>query len=438
MALTRSLTNGASSLQAHQSRFDVISNNISNVNTTGYKSTRANFAEQFNQIYTYGKSPDSQGGIGVGGVNPVQYGLGVKVGSVTIDTTQGNIDSTDRALDLALQGDGFFVYSQNGNQIYSRAGEIQQDETGAFVDSSTGAYLQGYNLEIDANGRIVKDSTGANILSRTVSNLSVSSNIISDPHQTENVTITGNLNSDAETGAQKSTSINIFDNQGAAHSLEITFTKSATANTYSASFSLDGTAISTANTTITFNDDGTLSTPLSIQITGANLNNAIGTNVFDTTKNLSIKLADSSSLTTGLTQYSMDSTATATEQDGYQAGSLIDLSVDTNGKIWGAFSNGESEVLGQVVIAKFANPAALTKVGNNFYDVSPNSGSPNIGTAGEIFPSTSIQSNSLEASNVDLTEEFVNIINTQRAFEAASRTITVTDQMLSEVNNLKR
>lgn len=434
MGLSRSLSTGASSLRAHQQRFDVISNNISNVNTTGYKSTRANFIDQFSQIYNYGKAPDSVGGKGVGGSDPLQFGLGVRMGSITTNMTQGVLETTGRSLDLSLQGDGYFVYNNNGKQVYSRAGILNRDKDGFFVDASTGAYAQGYNLETDANGLIQKDSDGINMLNRTLTNLKVDPKTISPARQTENLGLTGNLNSGSAVGTTKQTSINIFDTSGASHSLLLTFTKTATG--WDVAAQTEGAAVGAA-TPITFNPDGTLNTPTSITLTSADLSTATTVpNSF--LKDVTIKLADPTNKLTGLTQYGGPNTATANEQDGYQTGTLTDISFDREGKVWGAFTNGQSEKLGQLAVAKFSNPAALVKEGQNFMNIAPDSGLANIGTAGESFPSTQVVAGSIEQSNVDLTYEFTDMITTQRGFEAASRTITVTDQMLAELNNLKR
>lgn len=440
MALSRSLSTGASSLRAHQQRFDVISNNIANVNTTGYKSNHVNFAEQFNQIYKYGSSPNENEGKGMGGVNPLMMGLGVKIGSITQNMAQGTIETTNRPLDLALQGNGFFIYNMNGKQLFSRAGAISRDKNGNLVDSSSGAFLMGYNLQLDADGKMVKDSNGDNVLNRTLKNINISPNIISAPRQTEVVKVAGNLNSASTENTERQTSITIFDNQGGAHVITLTFTKTANPNEFTMSAKLDGIDITLPSDTLTFNTDGTISSPLDFTLNAADLNTALGTDVFDATtpKNVKIVLAETGNLLAGLTQFAGPNTATVTEQDGYQAGDLNELFVDTTGKIWGSFTNGQSEILAQVAVAKFTNPQGLIRNGNNFMEVSPNSGLPNIGTAGEIFPSTLVVGGALEQSNVDLTEQFTEMIITQRAFEAASRTITISDQMLAETNMLKR
>ena len=442
MSLSRSIANGASSLQAHQRKLDVISNNIANANTVGYKSSRANFAEQFNQLYSNGNGPDNVGVIGNGGINPKQMGLGVKLSSISMDMGQGTLETTSRSLDLALQGDGFFVFNNNNTQVYSRAGAITRDKSGNFVDTNSGAFLQGFNL--------LPNSTK---LDNQIKNLNVSQSTISAPRQTQNINMSGNLNSLAATGAQYATSISVFDNEGAAHTLNVTFTKTANANEFSLTGTLDGNNVTLpvgagGTTTILFNNDGTIANvngavpaSRSLAVTGTELNTALGpnVNVFDATKNLSVNFAaDANNLLSGLTQVGSPNSANMSNQDGYASGTLTDLTVDPQGKIWGAFTNGQSQVLGQVLVAKFTNPTGLIKQGNNFYTDSPNSGLANIGTAGENFPSTSISGYALEQSNVEMTEQFTEMIAAQRGFEAAARTVTVSDQLLGETNNLKR
>lgn len=438
MSLSRSLNTGTSSLRANQQRFDVISNNIANVSTHGYKSSRTNFSETFNQVYSHGRSPDNKSGVGVGGTNPYQIGLGVSVGSITHDFTQGNLESTGRPLDLALQGDGFFVYNFNGREMYSRAGALTRDKAGNVTDSTSGAFLQGYNVSKDANGRILKDASGANLINRTKNNIVIEPNTISPPGQTKNVALSGNLNSADASGAIRNTSINVYDNLGNTHTLDFTFTKAATANEYTLAVKMDDKAITIPTSAVQFNEDGTLKTPTSISLSSTDLNTALGTTSFNTSSNINVQLAQSDNVLTGLTQYSGPNTATAGEQDGYAAGTLTDLSVDDKGQIWGAFTNGQSEVLAQVVIAKFANPEAMKHEGNNFLTVTPNSGMATIGTPGESFPSTAVKSNYLEMSNVELTTEFTNMITTQRAYEAAAKTITSSDEILQTTVNLKR
>ncbi|MFP4528278.1 MAG: flagellar hook protein FlgE [Candidatus Kapaibacterium sp.] len=440
MALIRSLTIGASSLQAHQQRFDVISNNLANSNTIGYKSSQANFVDQLSQTMKHGRNPDQVGEVGAGGTNPLQYGLGVKMGSVMMDMTQGPIETTNRPLDMAIQGDGFFIYNMRGQDFYSRAGAVTRDRDGYLIDSASGAYLQGYNVETDATGRIMRNTEGRNIINSSMQNIRIESNMISAPAQTQNIRLSGNLNSEAPTGEARTTSIDIFDNVGGVHTVSLTFTKSANPGEYAVTGEVDGNAVNLSAANITFNDDGTVSTPNYLDVTAADLNAALGQQLFDenTPKDISIELADPNNLLQGMTNFAANTSATIVEKDGFSIGEIIELQVDPEGKIWGSFTNGQSEVLGQLAIAKFSNQDSLIKEGGNFYSMSPNSGLPNIGTAGDIFPSTKIAGNALEQSNVDLTQEFTEMISTQRAFEAAARTITVSDQLISETTMLKR
>lgn len=442
MGLSRSLNTGTSSLRVHQQNLDVISNNIANVNTVGYKTARATFQDQFSQTLTYGSQPRESNGAGLGGVNPLQFGLGVKLGSVTNNMSQGILETTNRPLDMALEGDGFFVYNFNGRDRYSRAGAVSRDSDGYLVDSSTGAFLQGYNTLTDNDGNVVRDADGTNILDRAQSNLRIAPNILSQPKQTENVQITGNLSATSTSETPRQTSINIFDEQGGVHNLQLTFTKDDnTENSYAVSATIDGEDISLSEDTVEFNNDGSLNTPREMSVTAADLNSAIGSDIFDadTPSDITISLYDGNNPISGsLTQFAGVNTATASKQDGFQTGDLLSLGVDETGKIFGSFTNGQSELLGQVVIAKFTNPQGLIKDGGNFFNISPNSGLPNIGVAGETFESTTIAGGALESSNVDLTEEFTNMIKTQRAFEAASRTVTVSDTLLGETTNLKR
>ncbi|MCX6146897.1 MAG: flagellar hook protein FlgE [Candidatus Kapabacteria bacterium] len=443
MGLIRSLTVGASSMIAHQRKFDVISNNLANASTIGYKSNRATFVDQLSQTYRTGSTPSTDTEKGSGGVDPMQFGMGVKIGSVQMNMNQGIIENTDRPLDMALNGDGFFVYKQNGVQKFSRAGAVSKDKEGYLVDANSGSFLQGYNVLPDANGKPSKGSNDEIKLDRKIANLRIAPSTISHAKQTTIVSVNGNLDSGTkESDGLKPTSIQIFDNTGIGRNIEVNFKKTANINEYELSANLDGKSLPISETIITFNADGTLKSPFNVKITAANLNTSVGGgNVFDavTPQDLTIILGSSNNSTSdSITQFSGASSASLSTQDGYKAGTLQSYEVDTKGKVLGSFSNGRTETLGQVVLARFTNSEALQKQGNNFYIPSPDSGIPNFGTATENFASTTVIGRSLEQSNVDLTEQFTDMISTQRAFEAASRTITVSDQLLTEINSIKR
>ncbi|MGI6370333.1 MAG: flagellar hook protein FlgE [Ignavibacteria bacterium] len=439
MSLSRSLSIGTSSLQAHQSKFDVISNNLANASTVGYKANRANFAEQFNQIYNRGKAPEANTGYSNGGTNPLQFGLGVKLASISQDMMQGVIESTNRPLDAALQGDGFFVVNYNGQPQYTRAGAFTRDEEGYLVDTNTGAFIQGYNTENDADGKPVRNSDGSNRLDRTLTNVRIPWDTVSLPRQTQNITIVGNLNSEAPEGSDsiRKTSMTIYDNTGAARVLTFTFEKTAEKGEWNLSAQIDGKDTVISETLIQFKTDGTLESPLAIMINAADANTTLESDGLFVHP-IKIQLTDPNNLTYGLKNYSADSTANFEKQDGFPLGDLINLNFDEQGRLLGSFTNGQTEILSQIAIAKFPNNEGLVRNGNNYFSVSPNSGDAIIGTAIEIFPTTQVKGYALEQSNVNLANEFTEMISTQRAYESASRVITVSDTMLAELNQLKR
>jgi len=449
MGLSRSLSAGASSLKSQQQRFDVISNNVANANTIGFKSSRVNFSDQLSQTLRYGFAPDEYGEVGVGGMNPVQYGLGVKVGSITRDMTQGAIEVTSRPLDMSLNGDGMFVFNFNGQTLFSRAGSVDRDVEGFLVDTSTGAFMQGYNVQQDNFGKSLKDNSGKNVLSRQIGNVRIPADVISEPKQTQTINFGGNLDRAMQDGDLRDASIKIFDNSGGVKYINITFARTVVPGEFTMTGTIDGKAVELSRSELRFNSDGTLNNPSEIIVTAADLNAALADGAAseikpfddnpDDPKNITIVFGDQNNLVTGsITNFSGASNITASRQDGYEAGNLVGLSVDPQGKILGEFTNQQLELLGQIILAKFTNAEGLLNKGNNFYTTTPNSGFPNYGTAGESFRSTSVAGQSLEQSNVELTREFTDMIQTQRAFEAASRIVTVSDQMLAEVNQLKR
>jgi len=456
MGLIRSLTIGTSSLISHQQKFDVISNNLANASTVGYKSKRANFAEQFSQTNTRGKASESEARYSNGGINPLQFGLGVKLASISSDMSQGVIESTNRPLDVALQGDGFFIVNYNGQQRFSRAGQFTRDNDGFIVDNNTGAFIQGYNVATNANGIAQRTSDGSNILDRTLTNINIPYNTVSLPRQSQEITLRGNLNAEANPGfdSTRKTSMTIYDQSGAARTLSFTFQKTEEPNQWLVGVELDGveqagsageifldlhdtTNVMQAFSVIQFNPDGTLNDPMTLTFPAGYFVDANGT-ADKFPLDMRVHLAAPNNLSQGLKQYSADSNANFESQDGFTLGDLENMEVDSMGRILGEFTNGQTEILGQIAMARFANNEGLTRTGNNYYSQAPNSGDPVIGTAVEIFFTTAMVGRALEQSNTDLTREFTEMISTQRAFEAASRTVTVSDTLLQEINQLKR
>ena len=465
MGLIRSLSIGTSSLVSHQSKFDVISNNLANASTVGYKSRRANFAEQFNQIYSRGKASEPDKGYANGGMDPLQFGLGVKLASINTDFSQGVIESTNRPLDVALQGDGFFIINNNGVQRFSRFGAFKLDGKGYLVDSNTGGFIQGFNTAQDPNGITYRTSTGENMLNRTLEHIHIPATVVSLPRQSQEVTMIGNLNADAEPGFDsiRRTSMTIYDEVGGARTLSFTFQK-VDENDWIVGLEVDGVNqgsgaegnillnphdpddLLPAFGRVTFNADGTIGSvipndnpaaPYQFILPAGSIINANG-GVDKFPYDLRITLADPTNVSQGLKQYAADSNANFESQDGWTLGELEDLQVDPRGRILGSFTNGQTEVLGQIAMARFANNEGLINTGMNYFKMGPDSGDPIIGTAIETFSTAQMVGNALEQSNVDLTSQFTDMISTQRAFEAASRTVTVSDTLLQEINQLKR
>jgi flagellar hook protein FlgE len=354
----------------------------------------------------------------------------------------------------------------NGQEKFTRSGAFTRDNDGYIVDTNTGAFVQGYNVSTN-NGKVERTSDGQNILDRTMSNLCIPKNTASLPRQTQEMNMIGNLNAEAAPGydSTRKSSMTIYDETGAARTLTFTFQKTDVENEWLLGLELDGVnqgsgtegdialdPLDPANVLpafgrVAFNPDGTFAAltpanpdaarPFTLNLAGGSLVDANG-NVDKFPKDVNIQLADPNNVSQGLKQYAADSNANFEAQDGFTLGELEDMNVDSRGRLLGTFTNGQTEILGQIAMARFANNEGLVRSGNNYFTNSPNSGDPVIGTAVEIFPTTLMVGRSLEQSNVDLTAQFTDMISTQRAFEAASRTVTVSDTLLQEINQLKR
>ena len=411
--MMRSLFAGVSGLRNHQVRMDVIGNNIANVNTVGYKSSRVTFEEAFAQTLQGAARP----GASTGGVNPLQVGLGMNIGSIDVLFTQGNIETTGVTTDLAIQGDSFFVVSNGTGNSFSRSGNFQLDANGRLVASTNGYVVQG---RMATNG----------VLTDTVVDISLPFGQKSAAQETTAMALAGNLDASAAVGDTRQTTITTFDAMGTRDEVTVTFTK-ATATTWDYAMSVTNGAIVSGDTgTLTFDNTGRLTTPVPatpfvFTPAGGAANVTIVTD-FGTAGSLS-----------GLSQFSAPSTAVLKEQDGYTMGDLERFSIDQTGTITGAFTNGVTMTLAQVALADFNNPSGLVRTGDNTYSVSANSGSAVLGFAGEGSQST-ITTGALEMSNVDLAQEFTSMITAQRGFQSNARVITTSDEMLQEVVTLKR
>lgn len=392
--MLRSLFSGISGLRAHQTMLDVTGNNIANVNTTGFKASQTQFQDTLSQVLTNAGAPQQ----GVGGTNPAQVGLGVRVAGVTTNFQQGAAQLTNRSTDMMISGDGFFVVRKGGEQVYTRAGAFDFDATGQLT-TPDGGLVQGWAAAadgtIDTNGPLTDLRLPIATLMGSVA--------------TQNALFEGNLPADAEPGTVLTRQVEVYDASGTVETLTLQFTRGANPGEWT----VDGTrGGATASTTLTF-DEGDLVGGGSLTVGGVTLD-----------------------LTT-LTGYAGLTTVEAVSQDGRAAGTLQSFQITADGTLLGSFSNGLKQALGRVSLATFANPAGLEKAGGSTYRVSVNSGEPQIGAAGEGGRGQ-LTGGALEMSNVDLSAEFTNLIIAQRGFQANSRIITTSDEVLQELVNLKR
>lgn len=457
--MMRSLFSGVSGLKNHQTRMDVIGNNISNVNTYGFKSSRVTFQDMLSQTIAGAAKPEENRG----GVNPKQVGLGMTVASIDRIFTQGSLQTTGNQTDLAISGDGFFVVAEGDKNMYTRAGTFALDKDGMLVNPANGLRVQGWMATTDANGEKVINSSG------TVEDIVVPVYGKIPARETSYVRYKCNLDSklpvlppDAtaqmRASAGVTTNIDVYDNLGDPHRLTLTMWKTDT-NQWTAS-----AAITDTEGPITLdipaganqpNQENTSSrinlrfTPEGRIVSVADESSPDELNQGDLLANLSYRVAGDptvrnirldlgkSGLVEGITQFSSPSTTKAVEQDGYSMGYMESFTIDNSGIITAVYTNGTKQMVGQVATAVFTNQQGLEAVGENLYEVSNNSGLPNIGPAAEAGRGK-VVAGTLEMSNVDLSEQFTDMIITQRGFQANSRTITTSDQMLQELINLKR
>lgn len=473
-----SMFSSVSGLKAHQTRMDVIGNNIANVNTVGFKGSRATFQEIFSQTLNGSGAPDST--TGRGGTNPMQIGLGMNIDAIDTMMSRGSVQRTDSPTDLSIEGEGFFVVRNGaeGAYTFTRAGNFTIDKVGNLV-TSDGANVYGwmkytldedgyefdmqepikalnlYDDEYNLNKRIIaaQVTTAATL----AGNLNASETPVSGNSTTPVGTgALGALGQDAvdSTGAAGADGIpdngvtnedphftvplTVYDTLGNDYKVNIKLWKnfvdtsgaSAESSWY---WTVDGGDNSTAAASgfLKFDARGKLITddtafPPTVDVT-LTPDSSVGTDPFTFSMNL-----------TKLSMYADDSSVSPQTVDGYPPGTLTTFSIGADGILTGVYDNGRQQPLGLVSLATFANPAGLAKVGSNLFAATSNSGDFTFGTkpgndgAGTISPGT------LEMSNVDLAKQFTEMIITQRGFQANSRVMTTSDEILQEMANLKR
>ncbi|MFQ5720040.1 MAG: flagellar hook-basal body complex protein [Acidobacteriota bacterium] len=418
---------GLSGLQAHASKLSVIGNNLSNVNTIGFKSSRSVFSDLFAQ---------ASSGAGVNGAgNPMQVGLGVLTGSIDRLFSQGSLQTTSLVTDMAIQGNGFFVVQDPTNaRAFTRAGNFTFDRNGNLV-TSAGQFVQGFTTR-NAAGNIT--STGA------VSNINVPAGQTAPPQATTFVRPVSNLAADAAVGDTFSTTVSVFDSLGAQHDVTATFTSLGDINADNIPDwdmqvtvpgadvigGTPGTPFTLGSATLSFDSSGNLVSPANLSLATPAWANGAAAQTF------TWELFDPSGAA-AMTRFDGPSATSSISQDGASVGQLRALTVDSDGLMTGIFSNGRTLELAKLALATFNNPNGLLGQGANSFVETNASGPATVGGARSGGRGT-ITSNAVELSNADITQEFTDLIITQRGYQANSRIITTTDQVIQEALNLKR
>ena len=411
MSLISTLFTGVTGLSGNSAAMGVIGDNISNVNTVGFKESKAVFSDIFSTILTNGSVTS-------------QLGRGTQMQGTIKSFSQGSFEASTNALDLAIDGSGFFVVNNGTGNFYTRAGQFRLNDDG-LVQTITGEILQGNQI---TNG----------VSSTTTGNIDLAG-VQSAPQASTTFEIGVNLNSASSATTTFNTPISLFNSVGSQILLNAQFTKVAGSNSWTYSLTpSDGTVTSGGSGTVTFDSSGQLSTingaltdqTIVIDYTAANPPAAAQTLTWD--------LVDTSGTTNGkLTGFAAQSNNNSLVQDGFTTGTLVGLTVNSEGIIGGLFNNGQTDNLFQVVMAAFLASSGLTRQGQNLFSESAESGQPVLGVA-ETGGFGGIAGQSLELSNVDLAEQFVTLIQTQQAFQASARIITTADDLLTEAVNLVR
>jgi len=416
--MMRSMFAGVAGLRSHQVMMDVVGNNIANVNTVGFKASRVLFQDALSQMIR-GASVGS--GEATAGINPQQVGLGVRVASTDLIFSQGGSQLTGRATDVSIQGDGFFIVRLGSETMYTRAGAFSFDTNG-FLTDATGGILQGW----------MADDTGIISTTTPVANIRIPLGQTNEPVSTSILSVGGNLAVDADPADPPIvTAIDVIDNLGATQRITFEFTKTGD-NAWSADvIDPDGNVIGTE--AMTFDPaTGALTapapgTPPSFTFTPSNGAAALTFDVDFHGQNGS----------RGVTQYGGASDIAALSQNGNTSGFLRAFAISDDGVLSGVFSNGRSKPLAKIGMANFNNPGGLVKAGDSRYRASNASGTPLVGEAG-TGGRGALSAGTLEMSNVELAQEFTNLIIAQRGFQANSRIITASDELLQDLVNLKR
>ena len=402
---------GLSGMKAAKQDLDTISNNIANSNTVGFKSSRAEFAD----VYASALGGNNSG---------VIVGAGVKVAAISQSFQQGNFAYTDGAMDMAIAGNGFFVVNNNGSSMYSRAGYFDLDKD-SYLVNNLGYRLQGFAADI--NGNILSGSLtdlqidSSDMLAQATSELRGLANLDSRSE----IPSVPTFNPSDPNSYNTTMAFNMYDSLGNPHTLGLYFAKNQTnVNEWDVHYQLDGTSVG-ATETLNFGSDGQVATGSGIytlMVPGTTLSNG--------PDDLNLKLDLS-----GLTQLGIDSSVNGAIQNGYPPGKLAGIQVGASGEIKAMYSNGQSLLRGQIVLASFSNEQGLESVGDSLWQAGSKSGDPTYSLAGTGTLGT-LESGALELSNVDLSIELVRLIEAQRNYQANAKTIETSKSLIQTLMNI--
>ncbi|MBC7787631.1 MAG: flagellar hook protein FlgE [Methylophilaceae bacterium] len=410
-----SFQQGLSGLNAASKNLEVIGNNVSNSNTVGFKSSRAEFADVYANSLT--------------GSGSSQIGIGTKISTVQQQFTQGNVTSTNNPLDIAINGGGYYRMSNNGSITYSRNGQFQMDKLGYIVDSNN-KRLTGYG--VTSAGALDKGAPSELNISTAdlVPKVSTSVTGLFNLDSRSPVKSLAAFNATDPTTYTSSSAVSVFDSLGNSHTVQSFFVKTApgtwdmltTADGATTNYTPPATPVATAQ--MVFSGTGTTPT-----ITPASPSITFPVTTGATSVTIALDYRKS-------TQFGSSFSVNSMSQDGYTSGRLSGFNTGSDGVITGRYTNGQSAVLGQVVLANFVNPNGLQSLGNNSWAESSTSGAPLVGVPDSGSMGV-LQSSAVEDSNVDLTAELVNMITAQRVYQANAQTIKTQDQVLQTLVNLR-
>jgi flagellar hook protein FlgE len=397
-------------LNAANQDLNVTANNLANVSSTGFKSSRAEFGDLFASTQR--------------GVSRTAVGNGASVNEVAQQFTQGNIETTGNNLDLAISGNGFFTLSTGGALSYTRDGQFEMDQNGNVINS------QGANLQVYPPLATGGFNTGG------LQNLTLTTTE-SAPNATKTAKITANLPASAKAPVDptfsptdansytNTTSLTTYDSLGAAHTATLYFIKGAAANAWTTQLYVDGNAVGTQQA-LTYDSTGNLTAPAAGLVTFPAYTPATGANAMNMTFDFS-----------GTKQYGDNFNVSAVSQDGFTTGKLTGISIDQSGIVQARFTNGNSTNLGQLAMANFANSQGLQQLGNQTWAQTNASGQAVMGQAGNSGVGT-VASGSLEESNVDTTGALVSMIKAQRDFQANAQMIQTDNQITQTIINIRQ